>query len=565
MAYSAKKHFISRLLCTKSWTSTQVFRIATDYFLVDLAFIVYWGILLFGYDAGVAGGVVSQPYFQQEFGLRDADGTQNKERTNEVSSIMVSILQAGAFFGALGSAPASAKFGRKMTLLFFTLVFSLGAILATAAHDYEHYGLELIYAGRVISGFGIGGISAVAPAFVSECSPKEVRGRITGLFQIMVAAGVMLSYFINFGISLYEITGPNVWRIPFGIQLVPASIMFFGLLTVKESPRYLFSVGHTTSALHTLAYLRKEPPWSERVMHEMAEIEAQAEEERDARKDLGFWDALKTKGESVRFRIAFSIFVLQQWSGQNSVGYYAPQIFETIGFTGTKNSLLASGVYGIVKLLATTIFVLYLVETLGRRLPLLISSLGMGILFLAIGVILKAHPPLTSDPNPAVEVIADPPTTSAAKAMAALLYIYVCFYSVGWGPLPWIYVAEIFPTRTRHYGLAVASASQWFWTCVDFVVAKATPDLIARLGYEIFFLFGVINIGAMAVFAFFLPETKGRSLEDMDIIFGAITAEARAAHVAESEERAQEHDIEGTNNEIDTHPSESTRLLIPRD
>ncbi|KAG5729230.1 putative quinate permease [Termitomyces sp. T112] len=118
--------------------------------------------------------------------------------------------------------------------------------------------------------------------------------------------------------------------------------------------------------------------------------------------------------------------------------------------------------------------------------------------------------------------------------MAALLYLYVCFYSIGWGPLPWIYAAEIFSTRTRHYGLAVASASQWFW---NFVVAKATPDLIARLGYGIFFLFGVVNIGAMAVFAFFLPETKGRSLEDMDVIFGSVSAEARAAHVAEREER----------------------------
>ncbi|KAG5351841.1 hypothetical protein C0989_004731 [Termitomyces sp. Mn162] len=264
-------------------------------------------------------------------------------------------------------------------------------------------------------------------------------------------------------------------------------------------------------------------------MHEMAEIKAQAGEEHDARKGPSFWDVLTSKGEGVRFGIAFSIFALQQWSGQNSVGYYAPQVFETIGFTGTKNSLLASGVYGIIKLLATIIFVFYLVETLGRRRPLLISSLGMGTLFLAIGVLLKAHPP-TSDSDHT----ADPTTTLAAKVMAALLYLYVCFYSIGWGPLPWIYAAEIFPTRTRHYGLAVASASQWFW---NFVVAKATPDLIARLGYGIFFLFGVVNIGAMAVFAFFLPETKGRSLEDMDVIFGSVTAEARAAHVAEREER----------------------------
>jgi MFS family permease len=146
--------------------------------------------------------VVSNPYFQKHFGLTNADGTKNVKRTNEVSSIVVSVLQGGAFFGALGSAPisgafpcsflnyhllttAAAKIGRKWTLVGFTLIFSVGAILTTVAKE-PHNGLELIYAGRVISGFGIGGISAVAPAFVSECSPKEVRGRITGLFQIMV-------------------------------------------------------------------------------------------------------------------------------------------------------------------------------------------------------------------------------------------------------------------------------------------------------------------------------------------------------------------------------------------
>ncbi|KAG6915937.1 hypothetical protein DXG01_009203 [Tephrocybe rancida] len=307
-----------------------------------LAFIVYWGILLFGYDTGIAGGVVSQLSFQQEFGLRNPDGTKNEERTNRVSSLVVSVLQAGAFFGALGSAPASSKFGRKPTLLAFTLVFSLGAILATAARDHLHHGLELIYAGRVVSGLGIGGISAVAPAFVSECAPKEV------------AMGVMISYFINFGVSQYNVVGPNVWRIPFGLQLIPAGIMLFGLLTVKESPRYLASIGRTSDATQVLAYLRKVSANSEVIAHEMAEIEAQADEESTARHGVGFWKAIRARGGG-------------QWGGQNSVGYYAPQIFEAIGFTGTNNSLLASGVYGVVKVLATSVFVFLLVETLGRR------------------------------------------------------------------------------------------------------------------------------------------------------------------------------------------------------
>ena len=130
-----------------------------------------------------------------------------------------------------------------------------------------------------------------------------------------------------------------------------------------------------------------------------------------------------------------------------------------IGYSGTVNSLLASGIYGIVKVIATTIFVLFAVDSLGRKPSLLISALGMGTMFFIIGAILKTHPVVTVSPGQAA-----PPPPPSSKAMAAMLYIYVCFYSMGWGPLPWVYVSDIFPTRTRHYGLAVASGSQWLWS-----------------------------------------------------------------------------------------------------
>lgn len=140
--------------------------------------------------SGVAGGVVTQKFFISEFGL-----SGSKQRQADLSSNVVAVLQAGAFFGALGSAPISAAVGRKWTLVAFSLLFAVGAALQTAATP--SLGLGTIYAGRIISGIGIGAISAVSPAYVSECAPKEHRGRITGMFQIMVAIGVMLSYFIN--------------------------------------------------------------------------------------------------------------------------------------------------------------------------------------------------------------------------------------------------------------------------------------------------------------------------------------------------------------------------------
>jgi len=492
-----------------------------------LAFIAYWGIVLFGYDTGIAGGVVSQANFQKHFGMWP-NGQENKALVTAVSSNVVSVLQAGAFFGALGSAPISNKVGRKWTLIGFTFIFAIGAILTTAANSPSN-GLAMIYGGRVISGVGIGGISAVAPAFVAECSPKNVRGRITGLFQIMVAAGVMLSYFINYGVSINIVDGPRIWRIPFGFQLVPAGIMLFGLFTVKESPRWLASVDRTEEALNNLAYLRRTSLNDADLLHEFAEIEAAIEEERQARKDLGWKEAFLGKGNLIRFVIAFVIFLLQQWCGQNSVSYYAPQIFASIGFTGNKNSLLASGIYGVVKLVATSIFIFFGADSLGRRWSFFISAMGMGIMFFIIGAVIKTHPPPAASSTSVVTAI--PP---ASRAMAGLLYIYVVFYSMGWGPLPWVYVADIFPTRTRHYGLAVASASQWLW---NFVVSHQTLLIEQHLGFKFFFMFGTVNIGAMAVFSLIIPETKGRSLEEMDVIFGTITEEKRQADVARAEQK----------------------------
>ncbi|KAI0312094.1 general substrate transporter [Amylostereum chailletii] len=494
-----------------------------------LAFIAYWGIVLFGYDTGVAGGVVNAPFFQQHFGLIQ-DGVVDKTRIANLSSNVVSVLQGGAFFGALSSPPVSAKIGRRWTLIVYTLIFSVGAVLQTVAGNGR--GLNYIYGGRVVAGFGIGAVSAVAPAYVSECSPKEVRGRVTGMFQIMVALGVMLSYFINFGVSEHVHDSTKVWRIPFGFQLVPAGILVLGLLTVKESPRWLASKGRIQEALANLAYFRKMDPDSDYVRGELAEIEAAIVEERQARADLGFKEAFIGKGNWPRFLIAFFIFFLQQWSGQNSVSYYAPQIFESIGYTGATNSLLAAGIYGIVKLVATSLFVFFLADSLGRKPSLFISAMGMGILFFIVGALLKEFPPPTG-------AGVKPPT--ASKAMAAMIYIYVCFYSMGWGPLPWVYVADIFPTRTRHYGLALASASQWLW---NFVVSKVTPTIQQQLGYKMFLMFAALNIGAMAVFSLLIPETKGRSLEEMDIIFGTTTADQRLAHI-EQQEKELEHEREG--------------------
>lgn len=487
-----------------------------------VASVAYCGIILFGYDTGVAGGIVTQKAFKDNFGLTNA----TTSHVNAVSSNVVSVLQGGAFFGALGSIPLSSAIGRRFSLMIYALIFCVGAILTTVAGPGKT-GLNEIYVGRVISGIGIGGISAIAPAYVSECAPKNVRGRITGLFQVFVAFGVAISYWTNYGVQQTIAPGPEIWRIPFGIQLIPGGLMTFGLIFTRESPRWLVMRGREPEALRNLAFLRRRPVTDHALIEELAEIEAAVREEREAREGLGLREAFLAPGNRIRFIIAIVIFILQQFSGQNSVNYYAPTIFQSIGYNKNGASLLASGVYGIVKLVMTAIFIFFLIDKAGRKWSLFVSSLGMGILFYIIGALLKTYPPDPNAANPA----------PASKAMAGLLYIYVCFYSVGWGPIPWVYCSDIFPNRTRHYGMAIASASQWLF---NFVLSKITPTMVTNLGWKIFITFATVNLAGCAVFALLIPETKNKSLEQMDIIFGAVTQEKRDADI----NRAQ-RDLEG--------------------
>ncbi|KAL5504781.1 hypothetical protein ACEPAH_7444 [Sanghuangporus vaninii] len=507
-------------------SDSMIFRNSRVYFL---AFVAFWGIITFGYDTGITGGIIAQDSFINHF-LVNEEGIVDSSKVANISGNVVSVLQAGAFFGSLGSAPISSQLGRRLSLICSSIIFALGAILQTISGTGGR-GLGYIYSGRFVAGVGIGGISSISPTFVAECSPKNVRGRITGIFEIMAVTGVMISYFVNFGISQHGISGPLVWQIPFGIQLIPTGIMVVGLLFVKESPRWLAYCGKTQEALESLAYLRKENITSQSVQEEMAEIEAAIDEEREVLNEKGAKEIFFGKGNLSRFVFAFFLQFFQQWTGQNSVNYFAPQMFEAIGYHGATQSLFASGIYGIIKVVTVIIFTFFLVELFGRKTYLAISSVGSGVLFFTIGAILKTHPPDATASGP----------SAASKAMAALLYIFVVFYSIGWGPVPWIMSPEIFSTHTRHYGLAVSSGSQWLW---NFTVTRISPLLIASLGWKIFMVYAAIDLGPMLFFCTMLiPETRGKSLEEMDVVFGRVSQEQRDAKV-KSTQRILEADLQ---------------------
>jgi hypothetical protein len=212
-------------------------------------------------------------------------------------------------------------------------------------------------------------------------------------------------------------------------------------------------------------------------------------------------------------------------------GYYAPQIFQTVGVSASNASLFATGIYGTVKVITTGIFLIVGIDFIGRKYSLMAGAVWMSVMMFIIGAVLATNPP---DPDSGS-------VSSASIAMVAMIYLYVIGYSASWGPVPWVYLSEIFPTRLRSYGVGMGAATQWLF---NFVITKITPAAINSIGWRTFLMFGIFCL-SMGVFAtFFIKETKGKSLEEIDILFGDVSAEQRRQDVeAGLKEEQRKHSV----------------------
>jgi len=304
--------------------------------------------------------------------------------------------------------------------------------------------------------------------------------------------------------------------VPVAIQLIPGGILLIGVFFLKESPRWLAKQGRYEEATASLAYMRREEITDPEIMGEIAEIRASIEEELAETEGVR-WKECIQPGNRKRFAVAFCIMLCQQFSGTNSIGYYAPQIFQTVGVSKTNSSLFATGVYGTVKVFTTGLFLIIGVDKLGRRWSLVLGAIWMMTMMFIIGGVLHVHPPTNVNT-----------VSPASIAMVVMIYLYVIGYSASWGPVPWVYVSEIFPTRLRSYGVGLAAATQWLF---NFVITEITPRAVNHIGWRTFIMFAIFCL-ANAFFAFFfIKETKGKTLEDMDILFGTVAEEQRRADV----------------------------------
>ncbi|PQE32836.1 Quinate permease protein [Rutstroemia sp. NJR-2017a WRK4] len=478
---------------------------------VTVAAVANTASMLFGYDTGVAGSVVALRSFSKEFGL-----SISPKHSAYVSSNIVALLNAGAFFGAIAPAALTKYLGRKPMMTIAACFMMLGGILQTAAQPPH---LSMIYAGRVISGFGVGMVSNLTPVFVAETAPKELRGLLMGFFEMMLVSGGLLAYWTTYGCSLHLQPTSKQWRVPLSIQIILAAIIFTGSFFIIESPRWLAKQNRWDEAEKALCYLRGADSDDMEIKTELAEMHAQIEEEITATSGRTIAELFQSRN-LMRLLWGCGVSFFSIWCGHNGILYYGPTVFKQIGFTAQNAALFASGIFTCIKWVVTVIFLLGGIQHFKRKRLLSIGSAGMAITMFSLAAVLATHPPATG-------ALAN--NTPSGKGMMAIIYIFVVFYSMSWGPLSWIYIGEIYPVRIRDWGMCISVMIVWLF---NYVVSRETPIAVLNIGWKTWTIFGTFNAVAF-IFTWFLPETKGLSLEEMDVLFKVVNEDTRKKDVDE--------------------------------
>ncbi|KAL4062757.1 general substrate transporter [Scleroderma yunnanense] len=461
---------------------------------------------------GVFSGVLSMKSFDSRMASA-VDNTGTK-------GWLVAVLELGAWFGVLCTGYLADKLSRKYTIVLAVFVFCVGVVVQTTA-----FRPSSIYAGRFVTGMGVGSLSMAVPLY-KQLAPPEVRGSLVALQQLAITFGIMVSFWIDYGTNYIGGTGHTqseaAWRIPLALQLVPALILGSGILFMPFSPRWLVNQGRDDEALQVLSKARGLSANSDLVQIEFLEIKAQYlfEKETSALRfpqfqdgtfssnfKLGLYDYLsliRTRTLLYRVTVGSLTMFFQQWTGVNAILYYAPSIFTELGLTGNTTSLLATGVVGIVMFLATIPAVIY-VDQIGRK-PVLISGAFIMAGCHLIVAILTGLFHNSWDTH-----------KSAGWAACAMVWIFSIAFGYSWGPCCWILVAEIWPLSIRGKGISIAASANWM---NNFIVGQVTPTMMTHLGFGTFVFFGAFSFLGGVFVALFVPETKGLTLEEMDDVFG---------------------------------------------
>ena len=426
------------------------------------------GGLLFGYDTGVISGALI--FIRTQFAL-----------TTFQQELVVSVVLVGAAIAALSGGRLADIFGRRAMLLVTAVIFIAGAMVCAAAPS-----LNFLVIGRLIVGLGIGLATSNVPIYISEVSPPQSRGWQVSLFQLAITIGILAAYLVD-----YAFSGSGSWRWMLGLAFVPGAILGLGMIGMPESPRWLAEHGESQRAREVLQRIRG----TENIDSEWREIQdtlAQGEER-------GRFADLFAPHVRPALIIGIGLAIFQQVTGINTVIYYAPVIVQSAGISSASGAILATAGIGLVNVLMT-IVAMWLIDHVGRR-PLLLTGIAGMILSLAVlGFVFRM------------------PTGGALSWLAVItLMVYVASFAISLGPIFWLLISEIYPLKVR--GIAEGTAAGMNWT-FNFLVSLTFLTLIQVLGSSwTFWLYAALAIASWFFSFYLVPETKGRTLEEIENSF----------------------------------------------
>jgi sugar porter (SP) family MFS transporter len=422
------------------------------------------GGMLFGYDIGVISGAIL--FIKKDFSLSAG-----------LEEIVVSAVLLGSLVGAIVGGILADRLGRRRLLIITAIVFALGAVGAALAP-----GTASLIAARIVAGAAIGIASFVAPLYISEIAPVEIRGRLVSINQVALTSGIVISYLID-----YAFAASQAWRWMFALAVIPAAAFGIGLLFIPDSPRWLVGRGDVDRARAVLKRIRA----PNRVAAELKEIQHSATQQK------GHWSELLSPLLRPAMIVGVGLAIAQQITGINTVIYYAPTIFKFAGLSSASVALLASVGVGVVNVVLTLV-AMQLIDRVGRRPLLLVSLAGMALSLLVLGLAF-ALPQFSG---------------SLGWIAIASLMVYVGSFAVGLGPVFWLMLSEIYPLRVRGRAMSVGTVANWG---ANLIVALSFLTLTQVLGKPATFgLYGIVSIGAWLFVFFLVPETKGKSLEQIE-------------------------------------------------
>ncbi|CAN3354566.1 hexose transporter Hxt13p [Diutina catenulata] len=493
------------------------------------------GFSLFGYDQGLMSGIITAPQFGEDF-PPVTPAYSGSYHATIVQGATTACYEIGCLVGAIWVLMFGERFGRRPIVLIGCFIIIIGTIVSITPIRGK-WALGHFIIGRSVTGIGNGMNTATIPVWQSEMSKPKNRGKLVNLEGSVVAVGTLIAYWIDFGLSYAQ--SSVSWRLPVALQIVFAAAVFGVILGLPESPKWLIKKGRNQEAIYIMSCAYEIDPNDPELLEEVDYV---AETVRISELSGSSIKDLFTGGKTQHFQrmvVGSSTQFFQQFTGCNAAIYYSTVLFEETIFPDKPNkrrlSLILGGVFSIVYALFT-IPSFFLVDTFGRRNLFLTGAIGQGVSFIiTMACLIKKSP-------------------ENSKGAAVGLYLYICFFAMSILPLPWIYPPEINPLKTRTRAAAVSTCTNWLCNAA---VVLFTPIFIGQSDWGCYLFFACMNFLFVPIIFFFYPETAGRSLEEIDVIYAKAFEEKRQAwrvaatmpklSLAEVEQEAERLGIYGEN------------------